>query len=115
MNHQARTNQSSYVRVSTHGQTPNASALAHAGCNPHRIYKDDTSGVNADRPGLTQALSQLREGDSLVVFRLDRLGRCLHTLATLVRGINDQGAEVISLTEDIGTVISCMCIKEGAK
>jgi DNA invertase Pin-like site-specific DNA recombinase len=69
-----------YARVSTHDQ-PLAlrDALERAGCE--RILTDTASGSIADRHGLKEAISQLRPGDALVVWRLDRLGRSLRTLS----------------------------------
>lgn len=64
-----------YARVSTRDQNLDLQrdALRAAGCD--RIYEDTTSGTRAKRPGLAKALDQLRDGDTLVVWKLDRLGR----------------------------------------
>jgi DNA invertase Pin-like site-specific DNA recombinase len=69
-----------YARVSTHDQTLNLQLdrLEEAGCT--RIFEDHISGTKAERPGLADALSHLRAGDTLVVWRLDRLGRSLRNL-----------------------------------
>ena len=66
-----------YARVSTLEQNPELqiNALEKAGCE--KIFQDQVSGAKADRPGLTDALKYVRKGDSLVVWRLDRLGRNL--------------------------------------
>ena len=66
-----------YARVSTLDQTLalQRDALTVAGCE--QLYTDTVSGSLTERPGLTQALSHLRAGDTLVVWRLDRLGRSL--------------------------------------
>lgn len=63
-----------YARVSTHDQTLalQEDALKGAGCQ--RTYSDTASGASTERPGLTQALDHMREGDTLIVWRLDRLG-----------------------------------------
>ncbi len=73
-----------YARVSTHYQNLDLQqdALKKAGCE--KIFVDEVSGAGAARPGLQQAMDQLREGDVLVVWRLDRLGRSLRNLLELV-------------------------------
>lgn len=97
-----------YARVSTHEQTLDLQldALAKAGCDPTRTYPDKISSSKADRPGLKQALSQLRAGDTLVVWRLDRLGRSLQELIALVNSIHAKGAGFKSLTENMDTTTS---------
>ena len=64
-----------YARISTQDQTLalQQDALAAAGCG--KVFSDTVSGAAAERPGLTQALAYVRAGDTLVVWRLDRLGR----------------------------------------
>jgi DNA invertase Pin-like site-specific DNA recombinase len=71
-----------YARVSTGEQNLDLQidALLAAGCERGRIYTDELSGVKAERPGLQEAWRQLRPGDTLVVWRLDRLGRSLKDL-----------------------------------
>ena len=66
-----------YARVSTHEQTLNLQrdALAKAGCN--KIFTDTASGAKTERSGLEEALNYVRKGDTLVVWRLDRLGRVI--------------------------------------
>jgi DNA invertase Pin-like site-specific DNA recombinase len=59
-------------------------ALTAAGVDPDRLYEDQASGRRDDRPGLALYLKALREGDILVVWKLDRLGRNLHHLVTTV-------------------------------
>jgi len=92
-----------YARVSTQDQQLGAQedALRQAGCE--RIYTDKVSGTRADRPGLAQALDVLRKGDSLVVWKLDRLGRSLSHLVQLVNDLKDQGIGFKSLQENIDT------------
>jgi DNA invertase Pin-like site-specific DNA recombinase len=94
-----------YARVSTDDQTLDLQldALAKAGCTPDKIYPDKISSGKADRPGLKQALDQLRPGDTLVVWRLDRLGRSLQELIGLINGIQAKGADFKSLTENMDT------------
>ncbi len=65
-------------------------ALAEAGVTPERIYQDQASGRHDDRPGLKECLKALREGDILVIWKLDRLGRSLRHLINLVDGFIKQ-------------------------
>ena len=92
-----------YARVSTDEQTLDLQldALKAAGCA--QIFTDRVSGARADRPGLTNALGHLRDGDTLVVWRLDRLGRSLPHLIETVTGLADRGVGFKSLTESIDT------------
>ena len=76
-------------------------ALNKAGCE--RIFEDTASGAKADRPGLTDALTWLREGDVLVVWRLDRLGRSLPHLIETIGALEARGVWFRSLTESIDT------------
>ncbi|MFN8531938.1 MAG: recombinase family protein [Dehalococcoidia bacterium] len=95
-----------YARVSTDDQTLalQLDALKQAGCQ--KIYRDVASGAKADRPGLAQALDHLRAGDTLVVWRLDRLGRTLTQLIELITLFDTQGIGFRSLTESIDTTTS---------
>lgn len=92
-----------YARVSTTDQnlTLQKEALVKAGCQ--KIYEDTVSGTRVDRPGLTQALEMLREGDTLVVWKLDRLGRSVKNLISLVSDINANNIQFKSLTDSIDT------------
>src|SRR5215203_1762441 len=92
-----------YARVSTEEQTLNLQrdALTAAGCD--RTYADTASGAKAERPGLTEALDQCRPGDTLVVWRLDRLGRSLRHLIETVTALEQRGVGFKSLTESIDT------------
>ena len=92
-----------YARVSTFDQTPELQAdeLSAAGC--YRIFTDHASGANTSRPALDEALDQLRPGDTLVVWRLDRLGRSLRNLIDLVGELDHRGVGFVSLTESIDT------------
>jgi DNA invertase Pin-like site-specific DNA recombinase len=84
-----------YARVST---------LEKAGCE--RIFTDTASGAKAERVGLDEALSHLREGDSLVVWRLDRLGRSLKHLIETITDLNNRKIGFKSITESIDTTTS---------
>jgi DNA invertase Pin-like site-specific DNA recombinase len=94
-----------YARVSTDDQTLDlqVDALEAAGCARRRIYTDTASGAKTDRPGLGKALEVVREGDTLVVWRLDRLGRTLPHLLQLVEDLNGRQIGFRSLTESIDT------------
>jgi DNA invertase Pin-like site-specific DNA recombinase len=76
-------------------------ALEKAGCE--RIYEDTISGTRAERPGLTKALEMLRSGDTLVVWKLDRLGRSVKQLVDLVSELHKRGVQFKSLTDAIDT------------
>ena len=73
-------------------------ALAAAGVAPEQLYQDEASGKRDDRPGLEACLKALREGDTLYVWKLDRLGRDLKHLVTAVRGLSDRGVGLSVLT-----------------
>jgi DNA invertase Pin-like site-specific DNA recombinase len=95
-----------YARVSTADQNPalQIDALETAGCG--RVFVDQASGSLRDRPELAKAMDYLREGDSLVVWRLDRLGRSLRHLLDTVTNLNDRGIGLVSLSESIDTSTS---------
>lgn len=92
-----------YARVSTLDQNPNLQldALTDVGC--YRIFTDKASGSLDKRPELTKALDQLRPGDTLVVWKLDRLGRSLRNLIDVVRELEDRGVGFRSLHESLDT------------
>lgn len=92
-----------YARVSTQDQNLDlqTEALTRAGCE--KIYEDKISGVRVERPGLTRALEMLREGDTLVVWKLDRLGRSVKQLVDMVGELHKQGIQFKSLTDTIDT------------
>ena len=73
-------------------------ALAAAGVAPEHLYQDEASGKRDDRPGLEACLKALREGDTLYIWKLDRLGRDLKHLVTTVRGLADRGVGLSVLT-----------------
>jgi DNA invertase Pin-like site-specific DNA recombinase len=92
-----------YARVSTLDQQPalQVDALEAAGC--YRVFTETASGARADRPMLTQVVDQLRPGDTLVVWRLDRLGRSLRHLVDTVTGLASRDVGFRSLQESIDT------------
>src|SRR3954454_16152558 len=76
-------------------------ALTTAGCG--KVYQETASGAKADRPVLEDVLSYVRKGDTLVVWRLDRLGRSLQHLIEVVAQLAERGIGFKSLTEQIDT------------
>ncbi|MBM7848706.1 DNA invertase Pin-like site-specific DNA recombinase [Arthrobacter roseus] len=92
-----------YARVSTQDQNLDLQleALKKAGCD--RIYQDTISGTKSRRPGINQALENLREGDTLVVWKLDRLGRSVKDLLDFAGGLSERGIGFVSLTDAIDT------------
>ena len=95
-----------YARVSTSDQTLDLQkdALEKLGCS--RIFTDTVSGAKAERTGLDEALNYVRAGDTLVVWRLDRLGRSLPHLIETITGLNNRGIGFKSITEAIDTTTS---------
>jgi len=95
-----------YARVSTHEQTLNLQqdTLTKAGCN--KIFTDTASGAKTERIGLDKALNYVRKGDTLVVWRLDRLGRSLPHLIATMTDLEERGIGFKSLTENIDTTTS---------
>jgi DNA invertase Pin-like site-specific DNA recombinase len=95
-----------YARVSTHDQTLNLQqdALQKEGCT--KIFTDTASGAKTERKGLDEALNYVRKGDTLVVWRLDRLGRSLPHLITTMTDLEERGIGFKSLTENIDTTTS---------
>src|SRR5688572_26446593 len=92
-----------YARVSTRDQNLSLQldALKAAGCN--RIFDDVLSGTKTQRPGLDLALDVLREGDTVVVWKLDRLGRSAKDLLEFAGRLREQQVGFISLTDAIDT------------
>ena len=92
-----------YARVSTTEQILDLQqdALEQIGCS--KIFTDTISSAKAERPGLAQALLYARAGDSLVVWRLDRVGRSLKELIEIIKDLNSRNIDFQSLTEHIDT------------
>ena len=95
-----------YARVSTNDQNLDlqTDALKKASCE--KLYCDKISGVKADRPGLTQALEVARAGDTLVIWRLDRLGRSIKDLIQISETLKARSIALKSLQEGIDTTTS---------
>ena len=92
-----------YARVSTQDQNLDMQrkALTEAGCG--KLFEEKATGSQTDRPGLMQALEFAREGDTLVVWKLDRLGRSVKHLVELVATMEARGINFRSLTDNIDT------------
>lgn len=92
-----------YARVSTEEQNLQlqTDALNKVGCE--RIFTDKATGSNLNRPGLTEALSHLRPGDTLVIWKLDRLGRTVKGLVDFVTKLEAQDVNFHSITDKIDT------------
>lgn len=95
-----------YARVSTNDQALKAQIdeLKKKKCDP--IFTDIASGVSEERPGLDKALAYLRKGDTLVVYKLDRLGRSLRHLIDTVNTLSERGTSFISISESLDTSTS---------
>src|SRR5213082_588083 len=95
-----------YARVSTQDQTLNLQkdALEKIGCS--KIFTDTASGATVERKGLEEARAYVREGDTLVVWRLDRLGRSLKHLIETITKLNNRKIGFKSITENIDTTTS---------
>ncbi len=92
-----------YARVSTQDQNLELqrAALRQVGCQ--KVFEDQMGGASVERPGLAKAREMLREGDTLVVWKLDRLGRSVKQLVDLVGELHQQGVQFRSLTDAIDT------------
>jgi DNA invertase Pin-like site-specific DNA recombinase len=92
-----------YARVSTAGQDEalQLDALRQAGCD--RVFTDQASGATTSRPALDELLGMARRGDTLVIWRLDRLGRSLRHLLDVIGDLEQRGVALRSLTESIDT------------
>lgn len=96
-----------YMRVSTNDERQSIDlqrdALLGAGVDERHLHRDRASGARDDRPGLKACMADLREGDVLVVWKLDRLGRSLSHLIRIVEELKQRGVAFRSLTEAIDT------------
>jgi DNA invertase Pin-like site-specific DNA recombinase len=92
-----------YARVSTVEQTIDLQRDALTAAGATTLYEDQASGKTADRPELVHCLKALREGDTLVVWRLDRLGRNLQDLIRIVGELDERGVKLRSVKESIDT------------
>lgn len=92
-----------YCRISTKGQSFDLQedALKNAGCE--RVFKDVASGAKAKRPGLDDLLGQLRAGDIIIVYKLDRLGRSLQHLVHLMNQLTERQIGLRSLNDPVDT------------
>lgn len=92
-----------YARVSTEDQNPalQLEALKKAGCK--NIFKDELTGAHVNRPALQRCLKALQSGDTLIVWKLDRLGRSLRDLIAMLDDFKQRGVKFRSLTEAIDT------------
>lgn len=91
-----------YSRVSTNDQNLDLQTDALKAAGTEKIYFDKVSGTK-ERPKLAEALEFLREGDTLIVWRLDRLGRSLKDLVSIVASLEERKINFVSLTENIDT------------
>ena len=92
-----------YARVSTRDQNLDLQLdkLREAGCE--KIFSDKASGVREDRPGLAEAIAYARSGDTLTVWKLDRLGRTMKSLIRFVDDLRESGVEFKSINEGLDT------------
>ena len=94
-----------YARISTKDQNLNMQidALEQYGCQ--KIYSEQAKGAKADRPKWLEMLSQIKSGDTLVVWKLDRMGRSLHHLIKVVNELMAKNVSIISLNDPINTTM----------
>lgn len=92
-----------YARVSTKDQNLDLQIDALKSYGVERIFSEKMTGTKTDRPELQAMLKYLREGDTVVVWKLDRIGRSMKDLITIVTGLQEKGIHFISLKENIDT------------
>jgi hypothetical protein len=95
-----------YARVSTIGQTLEQQTEALTAAGAGKIFHDVMSGARDDRPGFTECMRYLREGDTLIVWRLDRLGRNMRAIINTVHELTQGGVTVRSLHDGVDTSTS---------
>lgn len=93
MSHQNSEHLIGYARVSTDDQNIDLQldALIKSGCQKNNIYFDKVSGAKSDRPGLKKCMDSLQKGDTLIVWRLDRLGRSMSHLVSTIEDLKERG------------------------
>lgn len=92
-----------YIRVSTNEQNTDLQRNALISANCDLILEDKISGKTTDRPGLKKALRMLGQGDTLIVWKLDRLGRSMRHLVMMTEDLRERGVNFRSLTDSIDT------------
>lgn len=92
-----------YARVSTNDQDTSLQLDALKAAGAERVYQESASGALRERPELNKCLDAAREGDTLIVWKLDRLGRSLPNLVEIISGLEERGIGFRSLTEAIDT------------
>ncbi|ECO4402404.1 recombinase family protein [Salmonella enterica] len=92
-----------YIRVSTNDQNTDLQRNALISSECEQIFDDKMSGTKANRPGLKRALKALKTGDTLVVWKLDRLGRSVKNLVGLISELHERKIHFQSLTDSIDT------------
>lgn len=92
-----------YARVSTNDQDTSLQLDALKAAGAERVYQESASGALRERPELNKCIDAMREGDTLIVWKLDRLGRSLPNLVEIISGLEEKGTGFRSLTEAIDT------------
>lgn len=92
-----------YVRVSTTDQNPDLQWDAMRAAHCHKVYQDKVSGLRWSRKGLDEALAAVRPGDKLAIWRIDRLGRSISHILSVITALSERGAAVVSLSENCDT------------
>jgi DNA invertase Pin-like site-specific DNA recombinase len=94
-------NRIGYTRVSTVAQTLDQQQAALEAAGVTKTFSDTMSGARDDRPGLAELMAYVREGDTVVVWKLDRLGRNMMHILQTVRDLTDRGVTLVSETDGI--------------